>query len=87
MRITLIEECRQWWKLWSVRLAAIAGVIAAVLSASPGLLTWLVNEYFPAGPLRIVVSAVIGVVVFVIPTLARLAQQPKLKEKTDDARE
>lgn len=83
MKIEFIEECREWWKLWSVRLAAIAGIIAAVLSASPGLLTWLVNEFFPDGPLRVVVSAGIGIVVFVIPTLARLMQQPKLKEPKD----
>jgi len=76
-----IKDCWDiWWKLWSVRIAAVAGVIAAVLSASPGILTWLVNEFLPDGPWRIIVSAAIGIVVFVIPTIARLMPQKKLEQ-------
>lgn len=81
MKIDLIEDCRNWWRMWSVRLAALAGIVAGVLSASPGLLTWLVNEFLPSGPWRVVASALIGLVVFVIPTITRLIPQKKLEKR------
>lgn len=71
----LVEEARQFWKLWSVRLAAVAGIVAGVLSANPGLLLGLIT-YFPAGMIRNLAAAAIGVLVFAVPTIVRLMQQP-----------
>lgn len=85
MKLTLIAECKLWWKLWSVRLAAVAGVVAAVISAAPGILEWLVNEFLPDGPWRVVTSVAVGLFVFVIPTIARLMPQKKLHKDTTDA--
>jgi hypothetical protein len=82
VKIELINECRHWWRLASVQLAAVAATIAGVLTANPGMLQWLVGQ-MPDGPWRTVASVGVAVVVFIIPTLARLVQQPKLKDKTD----
>lgn len=71
----LIDDYRRAWRLYSVRLAAVAGVLATGLSVAPGLLTWLVDEFLPYGPWRIAVSVLIGLVVFVIPTVVRLMPQ------------
>lgn len=77
----LIAECRHWWTLWSVRLAALAGVLAASIMASPQLLLGLI-AFVPEG-WRTPAAILTGVVTFIIPTLVRVAQQPKLQEKRD----
>jgi len=81
MRIKLIDECRQWWKLWSIWLAGVAASIAAAIVASPQLLLGLL-AFVPEG-WRWLAAVGTFVVVFVLPTIARLAQQPKLQEKSD----
>lgn len=75
----LIAECRSWWKLWSVRLAAIAGVLSGVIVAAWPVAHWLINSFIPDGPLRIVMGVALGTIVFAIPTLTRLLPQKKLK--------
>ena len=77
----LIEEVRQAWKMWSIRIAAIAGILAGVIASNQSIALGLVY-FLPEGVWRIVAGAGIGLVVFVIPTLARLVKQQKL-EKTD----
>lgn len=66
------------WRLWSVRLAAFAGIVAGVLAANPALVLGLIG-FMPSGPWRYVASAGVGLVVFIIPTITRLTSQ----EKTD----
>lgn len=68
-----IEGARHWWRLWSVRLAAIPALIAGYLTAYPGELPKLV-EYVPEG-WRAVASVLITALVFGVPTLVRLIQQ------------
>ena len=63
----LIEEARQFWRFWTVRLALVAGVIAGAIVEQPGILTGLV-AYVPV-ELRPAVSGLTGVVVFALPTL------------------
>jgi hypothetical protein len=77
----IIEEARQAWKLWSIRIAAIAGIVAGIIASNQSIALGLVY-FLPEGIWRIVAGAGIGLVVFVIPTLARLMKQQKL-EKTD----
>lgn len=77
----LIEEVRHAWKMWSIRIAAIAGILAGVIASNQSIALGLVY-FLPEGKWRIVAGAGIGLVVFVIPTLARLMKQQKL-EKTD----
>ncbi len=72
----LIDEANQWYRLWSVRLAAIAGVVAAYLAANPDV-TESVLDLLPEGPWRVLASAGVGLLVFGAATGARLAQQGK----------
>lgn len=76
-----IDHARQGWRLWSVRVAAIAGILATIIASNQSLALGLVY-FLPEGNWRIVAGAAIGLVVFVIPTIARLWKQEKL-EKPD----
>ena len=69
----LVDDARQWWRWWSVRLAALAGVVAGALVAQPQILTGLV-AYVPE-QWRPAASALAGIAVFAAPTIARLVQQ------------
>ena len=69
----LIEGARHWWRLWSVRLAAIPALIAGYLTAYPGELPKLV-DYVPE-QWRATASVLITALVFGVPTLVRLIQQ------------
>ncbi len=75
MNRILIDEAREWWRLWSVRLAALAGIVAAYLAANPDQSQALL-AVLPEGPLRTLASIGIGVFVFALATGARLAKQP-----------
>ena len=76
----LIEEARQAWRLWSVRLAAVAGVLAGYLAAYPAQVQQLV-DYVPE-QWRPAASVLIGFTVFGLPTVLRLIAQPA-KENSD----
>ncbi len=39
-----IENCRSWWKLWSVKAAFVFATISAVLVANPYMLLGLVDR-------------------------------------------
>ncbi|NOW44175.1 hypothetical protein FHW96_000302 [Novosphingobium sp. SG751A] len=71
--MTLVDDARACWRWWSVRMAALAGVVAGALVAQPQILTGLV-AYVPE-PWRPAASALAGLVVFAAPTMARLIQQ------------
>lgn len=75
----LVATWRTAWRMWSVRLAAVAGILATILSANPALLLGLI-AFMPDGALRYVAAAAVGAVVFIIPTITRLAQQSKLEK-------
>lgn len=78
----LITGWQNWWRLRSIQLAAIAGMIATAIVASPQLLLGLIA--FVPENLRWLAAIVTGFVVFVVPALTRLKVQPKLAEKCDD---
>lgn len=67
-------KLREAWKLWSVKLAAVAGILAAVIASNQSIALGLVY-FLPEGPWRIVTAIGIGVVVFVIPTITRMMKQ------------
>lgn len=75
----LIDECGGWWKLWSVRLAAFAGAVAAYLAANPDKTQDLLDA-LPDGPLRPLASIGIGLFVFTLATGSRLVKQPTKPE-------
>lgn len=70
----LIPEWREAWRWWSVQLAALFAILAGLLTANPGLVLGLVGM-LPSGLWRWAIAALIAIIVFVIPTLARLWQQ------------
>ncbi|MGV7119541.1 DUF7940 domain-containing protein [Sphingopyxis sp. 550A] len=72
----LIDNAGQWWRMWSVRLAALAGVVAAYLAANPDQ-TQSLLDVLPDGPLRVLASIGIGVFVFGLATGTRLMRQPE----------
>ena len=80
--MNLIKNFRQAWKLWSVRLAAVTAILATIIAANQSIALGLIYFLPPEGPLRTIVAVVIGIVVFVIPTVTRLMKQKKL-ESTD----
>ena len=76
----LIEDWAETlWKAWSVRLAAIAGVVAGYLAANPDQ-TEALLALLPDGPLRVLASAGIGLFVFSLATGARLVRQGRREE-------
>ncbi len=75
----LIDEARSWHKFASVRLAALAGIVAAYLAANPDVTTELL-ALLPDGPARTLASAGIGVFVFSLAAGSRLVTTGKRKE-------
>lgn len=75
-RETIKAEASALVRLLSVRLAAVAGLVAAFLAASPETTQELLS-LLPEGPLRILASAGIGLFVFMLATGARRAEMRK----------
>jgi hypothetical protein len=77
-----VEDARKFWQYWSVRLAAIAGIAAGYLAAYPAQLQQLVayvpEEWRPAA------SVAIGAIVFAVPTIVRMMQQPSPPSADND---
>jgi hypothetical protein len=67
------------WRAWSVRLAAIAGVLAGYLAANPDV-TQALLELLPDGPMRTLAAAAVGLFVFSVATGTRIVQQRKRGE-------
>lgn len=70
----LTADCGRWWKLASVWLAGLAGVLSTVIVANQGLALGLL-AYLPGGFARTMVAVAIGMVVFIVPTITRLWKQ------------
>lgn len=70
--MTFFKE--NWTKLWSIRLAALAGALSGFFIAFPEQREALLS-LVPDGPLRTLVAFVIAFIVFAVPTTARLAKQ------------
>jgi hypothetical protein len=70
----LLAEARALQRLWSVRLAALAGLVVAWLMSDPTLLPRVV-AYVPE-PWRPVASVLVGFAAFALPTIARRLPQP-----------
>lgn len=79
MKLLIAEAC-EWWRLWSVRLAALAGIVAAYLAANPDE-TQRLLDILPDGPWRTLASIGVGLFIFATATGARLARQPKLEAR------
>lgn len=66
-----LADLREWFRLASVRLAAIVGILSGVFTDNPELLIGLVG-IIPVDPwLRLAFSIGIGAVVFLVPFIMR----------------
>ena len=80
----LIDSYRSWYRMWSIQLAALAGVIAAAIMANPSLLLGLV-AYIPE-QWRGLAAILTGLMTFVLPAVTRLTLQPgDVAAKADDS--
>ena len=78
--MTLIENwAKQLTRAWSIRLAAFAGIVAGYLAMNPDQTKELL-ALLPEGPWRVLASIGIGLLVFALPTAARLTRQGKPPE-------
>lgn len=78
----LINNARQWWRLWSVRLNALGLALMGWISFDPvGVLhVWnmmprAVTQHVPP-----TVLTGLGAVLFALSIIARLVRQPKLEK-------
>lgn len=79
---TLIENCKQWWRLWSIRLNAIGLAVLAYIQFDPvgalGVWNMMPGPVARAIPAQAVTA--IGMALFALSMIARLVHQPKLEK-------
>lgn len=80
----LIENCKAWWKLWSIRINAFGLALMAWIQIDPVsvLSVWNMLPGHTAGTLPRSLVAAIGGIIFLLAMISRLVHQPKL-EKPD----
>jgi hypothetical protein len=71
-----VIEARALWRLWSVKIAAVGGLLIGYLMSDPTLLPRIV-AYVPE-EWRPVASVAVGFLAFLLPTIARRLPQPNL---------
>lgn len=78
----LIENCRHWWKLWSVRVNAIGLAIMGWIQFDPvsALAVWNMLPGQTAAALPRSVVVVLGGTLFALALISRLVHQPKLEK-------
>lgn len=83
-----IDDCKHWWRLWSVRIQAIGAAWMAWLLIAPETMLQLWMMVSPESRAVLPRWLVVGMplALFVLATLARLVKQPKLEAKRDAAR-
>ncbi|WP_068090880.1 DUF7940 domain-containing protein [Novosphingobium rosa] len=69
----LVDDARQFWRLWSVRVHALIALCVGAVVSDPHILTGLV--YYVPDPWRPLAGSFAGIVVFGMPTVARLLKQ------------
>lgn len=81
----LITEWSAWWKLHSVKLAALMGILTGIITENQTLVLGIIG-IIPTDPvMRAMFAGGVGALVFLVPTIARLWPQDITisKEKTD----
>lgn len=77
MKDKFIDECRQWWKLWSTWLAVLWGAITSALWYQPEILQEIANVL--PQEVRLLVSPLVFGVIAGLPIVVRLLKQSKLE--------
>lgn len=78
LRARLIADAGAWWKMWSIRLAALVSVVVGVIVASPDILLHTLNELPPE--MRTWLSPPISIGAFALVTVIRLWKQGGKKD-------
>ena len=84
IRIELIEDWRNFWRFWSVRLGVIGSAITAVLIAFPdvALSAWAMLPADLKATIPEPYMPLIGVGIFVASLIARAIKQSKLERNS-----
>lgn len=82
----LIDNARQWYKLWSVRLGALGAFLLSAWFAYGNEIStwWMIHavDYFPfLSPQTI---KWIGLILVIAGQVARLIKQPKLQDESNE---
>lgn len=82
-KLQLIEDWRNFWRFWSVRLGIVGSAITGVLIAFPdvALLAWAIMPADLKSAIPERYMPLIGVVIFVASLIARAIKQTKLQPK------
>ena len=83
IKLELIEDWRNFWRFWSVRLGIIGSAITGVLIAFPdvALSAWAMMPADLKSAIPEHYMPLIGVVIFVASLVARAIKQTKLEQK------
>lgn len=82
-KLQLIEDWRNFWRFWSVRLGIVGSAITGVLIAFPdvALSAWAMMPADLKSAIPERYMPLIGVVIFVASLIARAIKQTKLEPK------
>lgn len=77
----LIDNARQWWRLWSIRLNALGLAILGWVQFDPvsALAVWNMLPYEARRVLPPNFLMIVGMALFALSMLSRLLAQPKLR--------
>ena len=83
LKLQLIEDWRNFWRFWSVRLGIVGSAVTAVLIAFPdvALSAWAMMPADLKAAIPERYMPLIGVVIFVASLVARAIKQTKLEPK------
>mgnify|MGYP003502965533 FL=1 len=83
LELELIEDWRNFWRFWSVRLGIVGSAITGVLIAFPdvALSAWAMMPADLKSAIPEHYMPLIGVVIFVASLIARAIKQTKLEQK------
>ena len=83
IKLELIEDWRNFWRFWSVRIGIIGSAITGVLIAFPdvALSAWAMMPADLKSAIPERYMPLIGVVIFVASLVARAIKQTKLEQK------
>lgn len=69
----LTDDARLWWRMWSVRLAAVGSLAVTYVLASPDILLSTLNAMPPE--IRAIFPPFAGFALFALVTIVRLIKQ------------
>lgn len=82
----LITEWRTWWKLHSVKLAALMGILTGIITENQTLVLGIIG-IIPTDPvMRAMFAGGVGALVFFVPVIVRAwPQDITISKAKDDA--